>query len=75
MFLPKVVLSQGFHGANAHQSHPYKMTAQARTKRGLWGYLFPGRKIVILSFGVLEIRVLSGTTEVYSKNGGLYPGL
>ena len=34
---------------------PYKMTAQARTKRGLWGYLFTGRKIVILSFGVLEI--------------------
>ena len=51
------------------------MTAQARTKRGLWGYLFTGRKIVILSFGFLEIGVLSGTTKVYSKNGGLYPGL
>ena len=59
----KVVFLQGFHGANARQCHPYTMTAQARTKRGLWGYLLTGRKIVILSFSVLEIR------------GLYYPGL
>ena len=51
----------GFHGANAHQCHPYTMTAQARTKRGLWGYLFMGRKVGNLNFTVIEI--------------GAYPGL
>ena len=41
--------------------HPYTMTAQARTKRGLWGYLFMGRKVCNLNSTVIEI--------------GAYPGL
>ena len=45
------------------------MTAQARAMRGLWGYLFTGRKIVILSFTVLEIGAYPGLRTSIQRMG------